>query len=62
MNKYSEMHVLERLIKAEELLKRISANGDWEKIFSVKEFVMLDLAVMDAKKLLSDDLLARVEN
>lgn len=62
MNKYIEMGVLEKLIKAEALLKRISASGDWAKIFSVEEFVLLDLAVLDAKKLLSDDLLARVEN
>ena len=60
MNKYTQQSVIERLIIAEELMKKISADGSYMKIFTVTEYVRLNLAVSDAKKLLTDDLLSRV--
>jgi hypothetical protein len=62
MNKYTEMLSIERLAAAEALLKKISASGEYAKIFTVEEFVGLLIAVTDAKDLLKEDLLGRVEN
>ena len=62
MNKYTQMYTIEKLVRAEALLKKISKDGSYAKIFTIEEFVALDLAILDAKKILEEDILARVTN
>ena len=62
MNKYTEMVTLKNLAAAEVIIKKLSAQGKYLDIMTMVEFVTLHIAIMDARKLIEDDLLSRIEN
>lgn len=62
MNKYIAAHAFEKLIVAETLLRRISADGSYAKIMSAKEYAELFIAVTNAKDLFKKDLTGDLTN
>lgn len=62
MNTTQEITVLEQLAVAYAIIKKVSAEGKCTAAMSMTEFVSLQIAVMDAKKLIEDDVIAKTKN
>lgn len=62
MNARQEILVLEQLAVAYAIIKKVSAEGKCTAAMSMSEFVNLQIAIMDAKKLIEDDIVAKTQN
>jgi hypothetical protein len=61
MNKYTAVSTLQKLAVAEEIIAKISRECKYPDIMSAQELVALKLAVMDARKLVQDEILDSIK-
>jgi hypothetical protein len=61
MNKYIAVPTLRKLAVAEEIIAKISRECKYPDIMSIPEFVALKIAVIDARKLIEDEIIDSIK-